>query len=386
MNAAAARLAQLRVETAGALADIDALRDEWEALEARTPEATGFQSFAWCRCWLAAASEFGASCEPRVLTVRENDRLVMLWPLQIECFFGARVARWIGEPMTQYGDALAEAGAGRARWGTAARAELARCRDVDLFAFSRVREDGVLGRGASGAGLHGETLSAPFVDLAGAGWARRHKSLERRARRLAALGAPRLEQVLEPSRRQALAREALAMKRDWLRGKGFVSAGLTNPATAGFLDGLARDGFLRVNCLWVGETVAAIDLGFVGDGAYRSLLGSYNARFAEGSPGQFLIARLIERCAAEGLERFDLLAPADAYKLTWGTGAVLVGANFVPRTLRGHVAAFALARLRPLAKRLMRVLSAWRRTPRLDSVESGRAAPAPASAREPASA
>lgn len=361
MSITSAHAAPLRVEAIDALADIDALRPEWEALEARTPEATGFQSFAWCRCWIAKAGECGAAIQPRVLTVRENDRLVMLWPMQIEGFFGARIARWMSEPMTQYGDALAEAGEQRARWRAAARAEFARWRDVDLFAFNNLREDGVLGSVMPAPGWSGETLSAPFVDLAGRGPARRRKSVERRARRLAAFGALNLEAVLEPERRAALAREALVVKRAWLRDKGVVSAGLSNPAAESFIEDLAREGFLRVNCLWVGERAAAIDLGFVAGGAYRSFLTCYDRRLAEGSPGQALTARLIESCAEEGLKQLDLLAPADAYKLDWGQGAVGVGARFVPRTLAGWAAAFALARIRPLAKRLIVVIAPWRK-------------------------
>jgi len=340
-----------------ALADmtaIERLAPEWEALEARTPEATGFQSFAWSRRWLREAEKRGAPLAPRVVTVRENGRLAMLWPLQIERRLGAAIACWIGEPMTQYGDILAEAGQGRARWRAAAEAEMARWRDVDLFAFARLRADGVLA--ADEAGVHeGEGLVAPYLDFsAGGDWRRRRRSLERRARKLAAHGPPQFDEVLDPALRESLTRRALALKRAWLDAKGLMSAGLSNPVTEDFLAGLARDGFLRVHRLRVGEQVAAIDLGILGGGAYRSLIGCYDMRFADGSPGQALTARLVEHCAGQGMARFDLLAPADAYKFSWSNGTARMGARFRPTTLRGRAAAFALARLRPLAKRLLR--------------------------------
>jgi CelD/BcsL family acetyltransferase involved in cellulose biosynthesis len=334
-----------RVECVETLAGVDALALEWAELEARTPEATGFQSFRWCRAWLGAH----AGAPPRLLCVREGARLVMLWPLQIEKRMGVSIARWIGEPMTQYGDALAEAGEGRARWRKAAEAEMARWSDIDLFAFTRIRADAVLADDADA----GEAFQAPFVDLREAK-PRRHKSVERRAKRLESLGPVALVEALTPDERESLTREALALKREWLREKGMFSAGLSNPAADEFLAALARDGFLRVHALRVGEAVAAVDLGFNGGGAYRSFLGCFDARFSEGSPGQALTGRLIASCAAQGLAAYDLLVPADAYKTSWASGEMSVSACFKARNLKGRLAAFALRDLRPLAKRAVK--------------------------------
>lgn len=330
-----------RVET---LAGVDALAAEWAALESATPEATGFQSVAWCRAWLAVAGE---RAEPRILCLRDEGRLVMLLPLQIERRLGVSIARWIGEPMTQYGDALALPGAARAQWRAAALAEMARWRDVDLFALTRLRACGVMADGSSA----GEPLAAPYVDLR-ALKPRRQKSVERRIRKLEAYGPILLDEAESPAKRESLTRHALARKRAWLSGRGVYSAGLSNPASEDFLAALAREGFLRVNVLRVGGEIGAIDLGFVSGGVYRSLLGCYDERFAEGSPGQALTGRLIARCAKEGLSVYDMLLPADAYKLAWATGETRIGARFVATSVKGRVAAFALARLRPLAKRV----------------------------------
>jgi len=334
-----------RIECVATLGGVDALGPEWAALESATPEATGFQSFAWCRTWLAVA---GARAAARILCVREQGRLVMLLPLQIERRLGVAIARWIGEPMTQYGDALALPSAARAQWMQAAQAEMARWRDVDLFALTRLRAGGVMSDGSCA----GEPLSAPFVDLRAAR-PRRHKSVERRVKKLEAFGPMRLDEAGSPAKRESLTRHALALKRAWLDGKGIYSAGLSNPFSEDFLAALARDGFLRVNMLCVGGEIGAVDLGFVGGGAYRSLLGCYDERFAEGSPGQALTGRLIARCAEEGLSAYDMLLPADAYKLAWATGETRIEARFIPTSLKGHAAAFAIARLRPLAKRLL---------------------------------
>lgn len=344
-----ARILTSRVET---LAAVDALAGEWAALESATPEATGFQSFVWCRTWLAVA---GGRAEARVLCVREEGRLVMLLPFQIERRLGVAIARWIGEPMTQYGDALALADARRPHWTAAALAEMARWRDVDLFALTRLRAGGVLSDGT----VAGEPFAAPFVDLR-AFKPRRHKSVDRRGRQLATHGAILLEEAVSPAKRESVARHALALKRAWLGRKGAYSAGLSNPVSEEFLAALARAGFLRVNFLCVGGEIGAVDLGFVGGGAYRSLLGSFDSRFAQGAPGQALTGRLIARCAAEGLSAYDMLLPADAYKRAWATGETRIEARFLPRSLKGRLAFFVLAQLRPLAKRVLRAAGPWR--------------------------
>lgn len=334
-----------RLERLETLDAIDALAAEWAELENATPEATGFQSFIWCRNWLAVA---GQSVRPRILSLREDGRLVMLLPLQIETRFGVSVARWIGEPMTQYGDALARAEAGRPQWRKLAEAELRRWRDVDLFALTRLRSGGVMADGTRA----GEPFSAPYVDLRLAA-ARRHKSVERRVKRLEARGPLALAQAETPAKRESLARHALALKRSWLAAKGAYSAGLSNPFAEDFIAALARDGFLQVNVLLVGGETCAMDLGFIGGRAYRSFLGCFDERFAEGSPGQALTGRLIARCAEERLAAYDMLLPADSYKLAWATGETTIEARFVARTLKGLAAAFALARLRPFAKRVL---------------------------------
>lgn len=339
-------LSQIATEGVETLEGVDALAAEWTALENATPEATGFQSFAWCRTWLAVA---GDRARARVLCVRDEGRLVMLLPLQVERRFGVVIARWIGEPMTQYGDALALPGEKRPQWIAAAQAKMARWGDVDLFALTRLRAGGVMSDGT----VAGEPFSAPYVDLR-ASKPKRHKSIERRVKRLEAHGAILLEEAESPAKRESVTRHALALKRAWLGGKGAYSAGLSNPVSEDFLAALAREAFLRANILRVGGEIGAIDLGFVGGGAYRSLLGCYDDRFAEGSPGQALTGRLIARCAEEGLSAYDMLLPADAYKSAWATGETQIEARFLPTSLKGRAAAFVFAELRPLAKRMVR--------------------------------
>jgi CelD/BcsL family acetyltransferase involved in cellulose biosynthesis len=338
----------LCVECVDTFEGVEALSREWSELESATPEATGFQSFAWCRTWLQLA---GDRVSPRILCLREGGRLVLIAPFQIERRLGVSIACWVGEPLTQYGDALARPGAERAGWRDLALAEIARWRDVDLVALTRLRADGVFCAGDSA----GEPLAAPFADLRSR-TPRRQKSVERRARWLETKGTVALVEARTSEQRESLARHALALKRAWLRRRGAYSIGLSHPVSEDFLATLAREGFVRVNALMVGDDVAALDVGFFGQGAYRSMLGCFDERFADGAPGHALTGRLIARLAGEGLAAYDMLPPADAYKRAWASGETRIEARFIATSLKGRLAAFALARLRPLAKRLVHAL------------------------------
>ena len=350
------------------LAEVDALREEWDALERRTPEATGFQSFAWCRTWLATAMAPGRTrLAPRVVTVRENGRLVMLWPLQVDARFGVRTIRWIGEPLTQYGDALAEQGAARELWRDLAEREMRRWGDADLVLLPRIRGDGVLAVADGAAHRRPEPLVpdrlAPYLDLTGGAPLRiaKDKSVARRERKLGAEGSIALETSDTPEARVQSARRALALKQAWLRQRRLFSLGLSDPCAARFIEELARVGALEVNVLRVDGTAVAIDLGLIGGTSYRSFLAAFDETFAHGSPGNVLTARLVQRCRDAGLDRFDLLAPADPYKTKWADGTIALGVRKQALTWRGVAFGFALTRLRPLAKRGVLALGRWRR-------------------------
>ena len=95
-------------------AAFDALEPEWNDLFRRAGRDTQlFQTFNWNWHWanhyLAAAPGDGKRRALAIVTARRNGRLVMLWPLVAERVAGLQVLRWMGEPVSQYGDVLAEA-------------------------------------------------------------------------------------------------------------------------------------------------------------------------------------------------------------------------------------------------------------------------------------
>lgn len=325
-----------RVDILRTLADVEAIESEWRALEAATPEATGFQSFDWCCAWMRAGA--GGRDRWRIVAVRDGARLVALWPLERERMLGARVLHWLGEPWTQYGDVLVADDRFRLEHLATGWREIASWTDIDLVKLGRVRVDSAL---SALPGLSGRTIvhreGAPFIDLSrprtGPG-----KGLRARRRKLEAMGLVRFDIVTAPAERQHSVAQAVALKAAWLRSRGLASSGLSHAGLDRLMTSLARSEPLVIGRLRVGEDVAALELGFRANRTFRSLLGSHDERFTQGSPGHQLIGHMVDWCRADGLASYDLMVPADAYKRQWANDEMAVHDHLVSIRWRGRLA------------------------------------------------
>ena len=338
----------LRVAVLGGVTDVETIAAEWRALESLTPEATGFQSADWCLSWMTAART--TSPRWRIVTVREQGRLACVIPLEVSELLGARVVHWLGEPWTQYGDALVADDLLRARHLGAAWREVVGWRDVDVIKLGRVRADAAV---RSLRALNEKTILAtdvaPFVDL-GAPSTGKGKRLRARRRRLEAMGPVRFEIVGDPVERHASVGQAVALKRHWLHQRGLRSSGLSHPSLTGLLEGSTTSDALIIARLRVGDATAAFELGLVANGHFRSLLGAHDEAFAQGSPGHLLIGETIEWCRAQGLSAYDLMLPSDDYKRRWADSAIRVDDHMIVTRMRGLLASVWF-RARPAIKR-----------------------------------
>ena len=262
-----------RVDILRNVADVEAIADDWRALEVLTPEATGFQSADWCLAWMAAR----ATC--RLLAHRGRPRCRAT---RLHRSAGNQSVRrrarlhWLGEPWTQYGDAIVADDARRFQWLAAAWREIAAWRDVDVIKLARMRADAAL---ALLPGFAGRTIiatdAAPFVDL-GAPSPKPDKRLRARRRRLEAMGPLRFDVVTDASDRHDSVRLAIALKQRWLAQRGLRSSGLSHPALPKLMDDLAESQSLVIGRLRVGDATAALELGLVVNGGFRSLLGAHD--------------------------------------------------------------------------------------------------------------
>lgn len=337
-----------RVEILRSCAEVEAVAAEWRALERETPEATGFQSLDWCLAWMRGDS--GSSARWRIVVVRDGGRIVSIWPLERHRFLGARIVRWLGDPWTQYGDALVAQDAHRIEHLAAAWREIAAWDDVDLVKLSRVRARAAM---TALPGFNGATIThreeAPFIDFARAPVPTPDKRLRARRRKLEAVGPVRFDIVTDATDRQACVALAIAWKQAWLKSRGLASSGMFHQNLARLMEGLANSETLIVARLRVGDADAALELGLRANGNFRSLLGCHDERFSPGSPGHLLIAETVAWCAGQNFASYDLMVPADAYKYRWANDVEVVNDHLIATSLHGRCAAFWF-RVRPALK------------------------------------
>jgi CelD/BcsL family acetyltransferase involved in cellulose biosynthesis len=91
-----------------------------------------------------------------------------------------------------------------------------------------------------------------------------------------------------------------------------------------------------------GKTTA-IEAGFRHGESFHIYLRAFAPEFAHFGPGNILTQHMIEWCAANGVTRYDMLAPGSRNKSEWQTGEVEVSDIILPMTTRGRLYAATVA-------------------------------------------
>jgi CelD/BcsL family acetyltransferase involved in cellulose biosynthesis len=341
---------------ADAIADLETA---WREIARSARGVSAFQSYGFARA--AAAYHEARGEEVAVAVVERGGRAECILPVAIARRGGLRVASFLGDPLAQYGDALlAREASPRAAW--LALEGLFAHGGIDALQLRRVRADAaILPALSSLAKLVGRSLEAPYADLTAAasveallfeiGGAKQRRERARSRRRLAEKGTLVFDALRGPEA-IGLVREAFAAKSEWLARRGFASAVIDDPKAVDAFARLAAEGddgrsvvALR---LTVGGEPAAYEVGLVHGGAYHAYLGVVTEPLEAFSPGKTLMEETLAWCRANGVDTYDLLSPADAYKRQWSNGTVPVHDFAAPVTLAGRLYVEAwLTRLRP---------------------------------------
>jgi CelD/BcsL family acetyltransferase involved in cellulose biosynthesis len=334
----------------------------WHALEAEGGAATAFQTFAVAQA--CAAAHIAQGGVPRIVTVQENGRPMVLLPTVVARLAGVSAIRFLGDPFIQYGDALVSPHARPHHLAAAFRAA-ADPSVASLMYLRKVREDARLAPVLAAQALVTAEQAAPLVDL---GDVRKPcRDTQRSTKRLAQEG----DISLEVARCAGVAdvRESLALKREWLAASGLTSSVIGHGVWEDVLVRLAerRERSLTVARLTAGGEVAATEIALVHDGVWHSYLGAVAPRFARCGPGKVQIAQTIAHCRQQGLAAYDLLAPSQPYKEALATRAIPVRDYALPLDALGRVALLALRsapeiragveRLPPVLRRAVRGLA-----------------------------
>lgn len=344
--------------------EIHAIAPEWRALEARQPEAgTVFQScdliLAWERYFANARNEL------RIVTVRRQGELVLVWPLAVETTLLGRIACWAGDPIGQYGDVIAAEGGAREEWIDAAFAEIGRGEKIDFLCLRGLRSDSAIAAWAARRGIAlGPAAEAPVLDTTGydgldgfmaEDWplARRNA---KRMRKFDTMGGMDFEIVGPGPEAAALVQKAFAFKRDWLSARGLYGRAFTDSRMENCLVEFAGDASascgLAVSHLTVDGETAAIEIGFRRGGRHYAYMGTFAPEFAKHSPGFVVTELTIRDCVAQGIAEYDPMPPADDYKLAWSNARIAVHDYGIVLGWGGYLSLAVAAWARPAAKRL----------------------------------
>ena len=213
----------------------DALATEWDALFDRAGEGTQlFQTFSWCWHWcnhyLADAAEKNSLA---IVTGRRAGRLVLVWPLVTVRTAGMVQLSSMGQPVSQYSDALIEASADAQDQLREAWNFVVATAKPDLVWLSRVREDAAIAPLMRTLGaIATRHQEAPYIDLSRTRdldaymerySARARKKARASARRIAELGCVDYIEREEGAPAAELAEVAIAMKSRQLCERGIIS-------------------------------------------------------------------------------------------------------------------------------------------------------------------
>ncbi|MFC3693059.1 GNAT family N-acetyltransferase [Chenggangzhangella methanolivorans] len=336
------------VAIARGAAGLGGLEADWREISGRAGDTAAFLGFGYA---LAAARFHEARGEKVVVAVAHwLGRPAAAVAVVLLRRAGVTIGTALGDPVTQYSDALLAADAPRRLVGLALRA-IAEAEGVHLFDFRRVRAESPL-TPALAAMTRADAVraEAPYADLTRAAdvstlllevaGAKHRRERARSRRRLAERGDLAFEVFRGEAAVGPLA-EAFRVKGDWLARNGHFSRVIEDPAALALLQEAGRDpvegASLVVARLSVGGAPAAYEVGLVRGRRFHAYLGAVVHDFAGASPGKVVMEDALGWAKAEGLETYDLLAPADRYKREWSTGAVAVRDFVAPMSWKGRL-------------------------------------------------
>ena len=141
------------------------------------------------------------------------------------------------------------------------------------------------------------------------------------------------------------------MKREWLNERGIVSPALADPRFASFFADVAQGSSHPTGCevhaLTSDNEAAAIEITLRCLDRIVMHVIVFNLKYEKAGAGVLLLEESIAQAFGTDARTYDLLSPADGYKLAWADAAMGVTDWVLPLSAKGWVYArlyFGLAR------------------------------------------
>jgi CelD/BcsL family acetyltransferase involved in cellulose biosynthesis len=340
--------------------EIDPIAEEWDALADRVA-ASPFSRPGWMTAWWRC---FGRG-ELSVLSARRDGRISAVLPVERRRGVVAALANSetpLVEPLHEDGDAWASLVSALLEGRAAGRVvQLSRV-EATAPALAELRRQAP----AAGYRMTETPLKCSLYVRVDGDWPayeaardqkvrsevrRRRRLLEREGRLWVEVsdGAERLDALLE----EGLAVEAAA----WKGSAGTAIASL--PQMRSFYtevaEWAAKRGILRLAFLRLDERALAFDFALEEHDVHYLLKTGYDPEHRRFAPGIILRREMISRAFTEGLQRYEFLGSAYEWKRRWADDAhELVSLEAFAPSPAGYLEWAARARIRPLARRLLR--------------------------------
>jgi CelD/BcsL family acetyltransferase involved in cellulose biosynthesis len=175
------------------------------------------------------------------------------------------------------------------------------------------------------------------------------KKMRKKERALAAFGDVEFAQAHEPCEVRRVLDVFFKQKSARMRTLGIADA-FAPPAVRRFIEAAATERLpgaeppIEVYRLTVGDIVVATFGGTVAGNRFCGMFNSIaNERYAAESPGEQLLARLVQRCCERGIATFDLGIGEASYKTLFCTDTEPLFDSFLPLDAAGRLLGTALA-------------------------------------------
>jgi CelD/BcsL family acetyltransferase involved in cellulose biosynthesis len=372
--AADGRIARIEIVT-----DTAAAEGPWRALEAAPNLSTPYQRYDFLSLWQRHVGAAAGVTPFIVIGFNADGAPLFLWPFGRRALASLRVVEFLGGKHANFNlglwrrDVAACIGVGDMRAAVSrlgGEADLLRLVNQPLTwagttnPFALLPHQRSVNYGYSGALtpdfealLHARTNSAT------------RKKMRKKERALEKYGTVRFARVTEPADVRRTLDIFFKQKSARMRVLGIADA-FAPPEVRRFIEAAAtepgRDGepIIELYALSVGDIVVAIYGGIVGGGRFCAMFNSMiQDRYAAESPGEQLLARLVQHCCRRGLQTFDLGIGEANYKTLFCNdaeplfdsylalnasgrllGAVLAASTAVKRSIKSRPALWAAVR------------------------------------------
>lgn len=351
----------IRIHVLKGVKEFKDLRAEWDELYKRAAKPHHvFQSHTFLRHWIECY--LGDEARLVVICGWLKNQLAMVWPLVIRRKMGVDIVTFMGAPVAQFFDVLVEDHEERSlllNEGWKALLAL----EADVFVGNNIRQDTLIHscEVMSPVELPGRT-TAPYAMLSirvdgedpGRAYSARERSnYRRRLRRAGDFGQISFSSLQPGAEASVTACKAISFKNRSLLKKSIWSPTVSDPKFRLFFERLATDpdAALRVSTINCDGTEIGVELSFDCNGhTFGHVLATDPDKSLEGI-GSVLILRAFISAAARGTHTFEMMAPADQYKMRHADGEISVSHLAVAFTMKGRLYRdIYLKNVQPVAK------------------------------------